>query len=143
MNDRLVIPIPGERLLETMINEEEEIRTSQWYRDECTKVRNIPNGWLEVTESVQRSIAQKHGFIDQMMQDIACNMTRRAHLLYPMNDKFKKRLQIRNNKSNRGTLTQGDDLVNVQLFDRNQMPIDLNGLIDTDRRTIIFAGSQT
>lgn len=107
--ENLILKIPNEQLLELMIAEEEKIRTSKYYQDKCTAVKNIPNGWLKVTEEVQNDIAKKYGFTDKMSCDIACNMARRAHILYPNNQKFQKvPLQVRNNKAMLGNLILGD-----------------------------------
>lgn len=141
---KLVLSIPNEQLLELMVEEEEKIRTSEYYRNECTKVKDIPNGWLNITNDIQRKIVKKFGFVDNISCDIACNMLRRAHILFPNNDKFKKiPLQVRNNKSKNGNLSIGDSIPNIQLYNLDYSEIELYNLLDHSRPTIIFAGSQT
>jgi hypothetical protein len=141
---KLVLRVPNEKLLEEMIEEEERVRTSKYYQDKCTQVKDIPNGWLDVTALVQTDIAKSHGFTDKMSCDIACNMMRRAHILFPNNEKFKSvPLQVRNNKANIGGLSAGDALPNIELYDQGEVKISLSSLVDSSRPTVIFAGSQT
>src|ERR1700744_1826785 len=98
------IKIPDEECLERLVEEEEIIRTSKEYQDACTDVKDIPNGWLQVTEQMQKNLVKKYGFDDTISCDVACNYLRRAQYLYPNNPKFKMPLYVKNNKANNGTL---------------------------------------
>lgn len=142
MEHNIILKVPNEQLLEKMIEEEEQIRTSKYYQDKCTEVKNIPNGWLTVTEDIQKNIVKKYGFTDQMSCDVACNMARRAHILFPNNKKFRDRVQTRNNKAIQGCLEVGNIVPNVSLYDLNNDSTSLHE-ITGNTTTIIFAGSQT
>ena len=139
------ILIPTESTLEKMVVEEEKIRMSKEYQDRCTTVCHIPNGWLQVTADVQEQIAHAHGFVDETSCAIACNMARRAHILYPNNDIFKMRVQVRNNKARKGDLRIGDLVPAITLCTMDGDDINLRDLVadHNHRPTIIFSGSQT
>ncbi|AYV84767.1 MAG: hypothetical protein Hyperionvirus38_5 [Hyperionvirus sp.] len=136
------LKIPNEKLLEKMVLEEETIRTSKAYEDKCTAVKHIPNGWLEVTASIQKDIVIKNGFTDSMSCDVACNMLRTAHILYPKNEIFTKvPLYVRNNKANIGTLTVGDIAPEISLHDLDGKAIQLHTLLA--KKTIIISATGT
>lgn len=137
----ITIKVPNEELLEQMIEEEESIRTSQWYQTRCTEVRDIVNGWLDVTEQMQVDLVKRHGFTDQISCDVTCNMLRRAHILYPDNPKFRAPLYVRNNKANSGTLQVGDTIPNISIHDLDGSPITLHQLIE--QPTILLMTSAT
>ena len=142
----IIIKTPNERMLEKLIIEEADARCSQLYRDQCTAVKDIPNGWLSVTDQFQQKIAKNNGFDDEMSCHITCNMMRRAHLLYPDNIIFKTvPIQVKNNKANQGILKIGDivsqEIKEIQLFDPMGTRRMLSDLLTPV--TIIFAGSQT
>lgn len=144
MNKQIIIKIPNEQLLEKMTKQEEEIRMSKNYQDRCTEVKNIPDGWLKVTEEIQKDIVKRNGFIDQISCDITCNMLRRAHLIYPNNEKFQKiPLQVRNNKAKQGNLSEKDNVPDCNLYNLAGRITNLYELIDNIKPIIIFAGSQT
>lgn len=142
-SDNICIKFPNEKLLEKMIEEEELIRTSNDYRDKCTQVKNIPNGWLDVTANVQKNIAKKFGFTDEISCNIACNMMRRAYLLYPDNENFKLiPTQVRCNKAKQCKYSIDDICPDIKLHDLQDNCHQLYKLFD-DRPTLIIAGSQT
>lgn len=133
----IFLKLPNEKLLEKMIEEEEDVRTSKDYQDKCTAVKHIPNGWLDVTAQLQIEIVKRNGFDDQMSCDVACNMLRRAHLLYPDNEKFKKLpLYVRNNKAKQGTLKVKDNMPNISLNDLDGSSHDLFDLVSPDKKEI-------
>lgn len=137
------LKIPNEKMLEDMIEEEERIRNSDYYRNKCTEIKYIPNGWLSLTENIQRDIVKLYSFTDEMSCNVACNMMRRAHILFPNNLKFKNiPQQVKYNKANKGKYVANDDCPNVSLYDLDGTNINLHKLMD-ERPTLIFAGSQT
>lgn len=142
----VIIKTPNEKMLEKLIMEEAELRASQLYRDRCTAVKDIPNGWLTITDQFQQEIARNNGFDDEISCHITCNMMRRAHLLYPDNITFKTiPIQVKNNKAKQGVLKIGDTvsqkIKTMHLFDLEGARLTLSDLLKP--YTIIFAGSQT
>jgi len=143
-NYELSFKIPNEKMLEDMIIEEERRRMSDEYRNECTRVKDIINGWLEVTANMQRDIVKQFGFKTDMECDIACNMMRRAHILYPNNEIFKTvPLQVRNNKAKKGDLVVGDDVPIFPIFDLNKRICGIESLIDHNKPSVIIMSSGT
>lgn len=140
----IIIKIPTEKGLELMIIEEEKIRTSKEYQNLCTKVKNIPNGWLDVTEQIQINLVKKYGFIDSISCDVACNHLRRAQYMYPNNPIFKQvPTYVRENKANIGTLDVGSIVPNITLHSHDLSTIKLHDLILEGKLNIIFASSET
>ena len=143
-NNTPCLTIPTEKMLEKLIIEEEQIRMSQEYQEECTKVKDIPNGWLEVTNQMQIDLVKKHGFTSEMNCDIACNMLRRARYLYPNNKIFTEvPVYVKNNKANKGKYKKGDNIPNIKLFNQCGQEAMLHHLLDINKPTIIFGGSHT
>src|SRR5579863_3817132 len=103
-----MIRYPTKQDLISMVLEEEQIRTSKEYQDKCSAVKDVPNGWLQVTADVQKQIVNKHGFIDEVDEIIALNHLRRARFIYPEEPIFFTPVYVRNNKANKGTLKIGD-----------------------------------
>jgi len=138
------IKVPTERMLELMIIEEEHIRQSVEYQNECTSAKDIPNGWLAVTEQMQQDLVKKFGFDDDISCDIACNMLRRAQYDYPNNKIFKEvPVYVRNNKANMGKFTEGDFVPNITIHKRCGSEIKLHDLLDDSMPTLILASSHT
>ena len=139
----ITLRYPNEELLEKMIEEEERQRLSIEYQNKCTMVKNIPNGWLKVTEELQRDIVRKYGFTDKISADVTCNMMRRAHILYPKNEKFKTiPLYVRNNKANKGQFKTSDTVPNIDLADLNGKMHKLHDLLG-EKPSVILALSGT
>jgi hypothetical protein len=142
----LRIKTPNEKMLEKLIYDEERLRMSKEYQDQCTLVKDIPNGWLNVTKHIQEQVARDNGFDDELSCQITCNMMRRAHLLFPDNKFFSTvPVQVRNNKANMGTMRPGSRISQeIDLWDvSDNHPCSLFHLLDNNRPTIIFTGSQT
>lgn len=142
----IIIKIPTEKQLEVMIDEEEQIRMSKHYQDECTKVKNVPNGWLKYTETMQEDLVKKHGFDDEISCDVACNRLRRARYIYPDNPKFKEPVYVRENKARKGDLKVGDDVPEIKIHKmdlNNDHVIDIREIMDDKKITVIFGGSHT
>jgi hypothetical protein len=95
-----------EKDLEKLSLEEDEIRKSQWYVDECTRVKNIPNGWMDVTAQVQKDVVSK--YYDNAISDFVIYYLRRAHHIFPENFIFQNRIQVKYNRANIGKLKKGD-----------------------------------
>lgn len=95
-----------EKDLEKLALEEDEIRKSQWYVDECTRVKNIPNGWMDVTSQVQKDIVSK--YYNDAISDFVIYYLRRAHHIFPENLVFQNRIQVKYNRANIGKLKKGD-----------------------------------
>ena len=96
-------------LLEKMAEDEEIMRRSEWYINECNIRKDIPNGWIHATEEGQRMIVNKY-FNDDFMKEIALRQLRSAHRLYPENQIFRNRLQVRFNRARKGELKAGDSV---------------------------------
>lgn len=140
----LSIKVPTKETLLKMLVEEEKIRLSKEYQDECTKVKDIPNGWLDVTSKMQYDLVKKFGFDDEMSCDIACNRLRRAQYLYPDDDRFKTTsLYIRNNKARQGEYKVGDEVPDMVLHNLKNEEIKLHELFKNDKLNIILAASTT
>jgi len=138
------IKIPTEAQLELMIKEEEAMRNSEWYLNECTKVADIPDGWLAVSEKIQIDIVRTNGFHDQVSQDMAINYLRRAPALYPNNPVFQTPVYVRYNKAKKGEMKVGDVVKNLTLNDMDGKEINLHDLLPmNDQLTIIIASSAT
>jgi hypothetical protein len=95
-----------EKELEKLSLEEDEMRRSQWYVDECSRVKNIPNGWMDVTAQVQKDVISK--YYNNEIADIIMYYLRRAHHIFPENIVFQNRIQVKYNRANIGKLKKGD-----------------------------------
>jgi hypothetical protein len=95
-----------EKDLEKLSLEEDEIRRSQWYVDECSRVKNIPNGWMDVTAQVQKDVVTK--YYNDGIADFIIYYLRRAHHIFPQNFVFQNRIQVKYNRANVGKLKKGD-----------------------------------
>jgi hypothetical protein len=96
-----------EKLLEALALEEEAARRSKWYIEECNNRKNIPNGWISLTDEMQRSIIKKY-FTDEFDIEMALRKLRGAHHIFPENKIFKERMQVKYNRACLGTLKMGD-----------------------------------
>jgi len=148
MSDDVNIIYPNEKMLELMIIEEEKRRMSKEYADECTSVKDVPDGWLAVTDNMQKSVVKSFGFVNEMSCDIACNMMRRANIIYPDNKIFKEvPLYVRNNKANQGNLNVNDPMPDFLVYDIEQenKTHKLSDLVSSENKkmTVIFFGSHT
>lgn len=103
---------PDEKLLETLANDEEKMRRSEWYLSECNRVANIPNGWMDVTEQGQQTVIAKH-IPEQTLAELYIHWLRRAHHLFPDNQVFQNRLQVKFNRARKGELKVGDPVPEI------------------------------
>lgn len=138
-----VLKRANESTLEKMAQMEETIRMSKEYQDKCTSVKDIPNGWLTVTADIQKEIATKFGFDDDINNDIAVNDLRLAHQTYPNNPIFQNSIYVRNNKANIGNLSVGDTIPNIQLHTINNEKIFINDVIVDNKINVFFGASHT
>lgn len=113
-----------EKDLELLALEEDLIRKSQWYINECTRVKDIPNGWMDVTAQVQKNIVSKYYSND--MIDLITYYLRRAHHIFPKNDVFNNRIQVKYNRANMGKLKKNDI---VPTFIQNKLQSGVNMFI--------------
>lgn len=143
MSTPFILKRTTEKILEAMALMEESIRTSSEYQNECTKVKSIPDGWLAVTENVQKKVADHFGFADPINNEIACNDLRRAHIDFPDNPIFKQSIYVRNNKAKIGTLLEGDITPNISLRTIDNESIYLNELLEENKINIFFGASHT
>jgi len=135
--------VPTETELEQLVIREEEIRMSKEYQEECTKVKDIPNGWLDVTRKMQEKLVSDFGFVGEPTHTIACNMLRRARYIFPENKIFTTvPVYVRQNKANDGTLNIGDDPPDIKLHNLDGSIVHLKDIID-DKINIFFSGSET
>ena len=142
MADEYIVKIPTEKCLELMVQEEERIRISKEYQEECTKVKNTVNGWLDVSAAVQKQVAKQFGFVDDINNNIAVNMIRRARYLYPDNNIFKTvPIYVRENKANIGNYKVNDSVKNITLINDNTEQVNFNELLYSDRLNLIISSS--
>lgn len=144
MDDIKEIKIPTEKQLEILVTKEEEIRMSKEYQDECTRVKDIVNGWQDVTDQMQKKLVRDHGFDDEISCEVACNRLRRAQYLYPNNKTFKTvPVYVRENKATIGNLKVDSDVPNVNLVNMDGKETKLHDLLDNNKINVIFGSSQT
>ena len=138
------LKIPNEKMLELMIIEEEKIRQSIEYQNQCDNVKNIPNGWLDITKNMQEKLVKKYGFQDEISCDIACNMLRRAQYIFPNNNIFREiPVYVRNNKANKGIFVVEDNIPNININTKCGQEIKLHNLLSENKPTLIIASSHT
>ncbi len=143
MANPFVLKRATEATLEEMAIQEEKIRMSKEYQDACSKVKDIPDGWLTVTANVQKQIAKDFGFDDDINNDIAVNDLRRAHETYPNNAIFQNSIYVRNNKANIGNLKVDDIIPNITLHTIDNEKILLNDIINDNKINVFFGASHT
>ena len=137
------IKIPTEKDLELLIIEEEKIRSSEEYRNECTKVKDISNGWLEITKNIQEKLISDNGY-DGVSFHIVLNMLRTAQYLYPNNKIFKEvPVYVRENKANQGKYNIDDIMKHIDVYTINESKISTSEILSNEKLNIIFAGSHT
>lgn len=126
-----------------MIQEEEKIRMSKDYSDKCTLVKDEVNGWLRITEDIQKKIAFDYGYKDELTNMLVVNMIRRASFIYPNDDRFRKtQVYVRNNKA--------DDcdkinhiLSDIKINSLNKNKVSIYSLLSSKKSNIIIASSET
>ncbi len=134
--------IPKEKLL-LMLQREEEIRMSQWYIDECTKVKDEINGWLRISSEVQQRVANEFGYEDALANILAINLIRMASSIYPDDKRFQTTsVYVRENKAQRGKNKPGDIIPNMTIHNLDGSINNLYDLIKPNYNLVI-ASSHT
>ena len=119
------------------------MRLSAEYIKKCDEVKDVPNGWLDVTDKMQKELVKSFGFDDPISNDIACYELRTAHIKYPNNPVFKESIFVKYNKANEGKLKVNDLAPNVKLHTLDNKEIELSMLLESKLPTVIFSGSHT
>jgi len=97
-----------------ILKREEEVRFSQEYLSKCTEVAHIPNGWLDVTNNMQKELVKEFGYIDELSNTLAVNVIRKALNIYPDDEEIKNSVvQLRENIASKGKYKVGDILKNI------------------------------
>lgn len=128
----------SEDVVEMMALIEDEMRHSDEYRQKCTDVQHIPNGWLDVTAELQKNVVRSFGFVTEFETTIALNYLRRAHEIFPNNEICKKRVYVKNNKARYGELKVGDNFIDVNLYGTK-----LSDILKSSKPVLILASSHT
>ena len=134
--------IPKEKLL-LMLQREEEIRMSQWYIDECTKVKDEINGWLRISSEVQQKVAKEFGYTENLENILAINLIRMASSIYPDDKRFQTTsVYVRENKAQKGKNVIGDIIPNMTIHNIDGSINNLYDLIKPNYNLVI-ASSHT
>ena len=89
---------PSKEKLLLMLLREEQLKLSKEYIEQCSLVHKEVNGWLRITEEVQKKVCFEFGYTDILRNILAVNYLRRAQYLYPDDDRFKNtQVYVRNN----------------------------------------------
>ena len=135
--------IPKNDLLK-MLKKEEELRFSKEYIDECTRVKDIPNEWLNVTSRLQEKVVELFGYKSDLQKIIALQSLRSAQYLYPNDINFQKTsVYVRNNLAKKGSLKIDDKIPNINIYDINKKIFNIDSIIKPNVYNIIFASSHT
>lgn len=134
--------IPKEKLL-LMLQREEEIRMSQWYIDECTKVKDEINGWLRISSEVQEKVDKEFGYTSNLENILAINLIRMASSIYPNDSRFQNTsVYVRENKAQKGKNVIGDIIPDMTIHNLDGTENNLYNLINSNY-SLIFASSHT
>lgn len=115
-----LIELIPEKDLEILAREENSLRLSDWYIEECNKVKHITNGWMDITNQLQQNLVSKY-YKENI--DAIVYLLREAHNIYPNNSFFKERIQVKYNKARIGELKIGDKIPD---FMRNKIKKGVN-----------------
>ena len=127
-----------------ILKREEEIRFSQEYISKCSEVSHIPNGWLEVTNNMQKELVKEFGYTDEISNTLAVNVIRKALHIYPDDEEIKNSaVQFRENIASKGKYKLGDTLKNISLHNLDSSKVDLFQLLDLNKPNIMLVGSHT
>lgn len=141
---KLGIRIPDRDTTLKMLLEEEQIRMSSKYIDDCDKLANKPNGWLELSEQIQYSIVQKYGFNSTIEQELAIIKMRSASTTYKNDPEFTNiSVYVRNNLARNGEYKIGDVVPNILIYQQNLIAIQLFDIFDHNKRNLLITGSAT
>jgi len=135
--------IPTLDQLILMAMKEKECRLSQKYIDDCSAVADIPNGWLQVTATMQTNIVIEMGFTSELEISIALNRLRRANILYPTEPVFKDSIQVKNNLATKGQYVYGNVLPNLEICRIDTTKIHLYNILNKKHMNLIIASSHS
>jgi hypothetical protein len=126
---------------------ENEIRYSDEYVNKCDAVKDIPNGWLDVTDEMQKKLVTdyftQHG-LSLCAVPIGLNMLRRLQVTHPNEPIVQDLLYVKNNKANIGKYNEGDSIKDITLWNEiGTENVQLFNLISSDKPTIVFGASHT
>jgi hypothetical protein len=108
-----LIDLISEQDLEKLAREENSLRLSDWYIEECNKVKHVVNGWMDVTNHLQEKLVSKY-YKENI--DAIVYLLREAHNFYPDNFFFKERIQVKFNKARLGELKIGDKIPDFMYY---------------------------
>lgn len=135
-------PIDKE-ILYRMLQHEEKLKWLPEYQENCTLSKDVVNGWINVTEKLQESVATEFGFISPADCYSAVYQMRTAHVKYSTEQRFQDvSVYVRNNKARLGNLQIGDTLPNTEICSFDTTPIKLHDVI-SDGYNVILASSHT
>jgi len=141
-----LIKTPSKEQLIEMLKMEETIRFSQEYIKKCDEVSDEVNGWLRISEDVQKSVARDFGFDSDIENDIAVNHMRRAQYLYPDEPLFRSiPVYVRENIAVKGKYSVSDVVPNIKIHCNTETfdPIYLYDTLDGQKKNILIASSHT
>ena len=127
-----------------MLQREEQIRFSQDYINKCSKVANIPNAWLEITDKMQKELVKEFGYFDKLSNTLAVNVLRKAMYIYPNDHEIKNSVvHFRENIAKQGTYNVGDLVKDINLHTINFHKTNLFSLLNQNKTNIMLVGSHT
>jgi len=144
MSNPLNLPSPTDIL--KIVKIERKTRLSKEYIKQCDEVANEVNGWLRITDEMQKRLVSEAGF-KNIGADIALNMLRRAQYDHPNDPDVLELVYVKNNKANAGRFKAGDAVENVNLHSKDGNAtvslMELIGGVNQHKINIIFAASHT
>ena len=140
--------VPDEKTLVDMIIEENALRTSEEYLNDCNAVKHIPNGWLDVTDKLQSDLVQRYGYKYPSLDfSITLYMLRNARSVYPDNPVFTDvPIYVRENTADIGTLQKQQHIPDVCIYNIDGYETSLHKILhesSDDRKVLLLAGSRT
>lgn len=127
-----------------MLQREEQIRFSKDYINKCSKVAHIPNGWLEITDKMQKELVKEFGYKDKLSNTLAVNVLRKAMYIYPNDHEIKNSVvHFRENIAKQGTYNVGDLVKDINLHTINFHKTNLFSLLNQNKTNIMLVGSHT
>ena len=135
--------IPTLEQLIIIAEKEKKIRLSQEYIEMCDMVADVPNGWLQVTSTIQENIIREMGFTTELENSIAVNRLRRAHILYPDEPTFQNAIQVKNNLANKGKYVFGSVLPNLEIHRIDTTKIHLYNILNKKKLNLLIGSSHS
>jgi len=140
-----------------MLTRERNIRLSSETQDEIDRIMSTRGvyGAAKLSEKIQIHVVQEFGFTGSKIKD-GLNFLRSAQSLYPNDPEISDiAYYIKYNRSYQGSLREGDDIPDIQLYTTDKQPISLvkyyqqnchiepNISIGNERALVVLAGSIT